>query len=76
MSRPCSNAVGPRAGLCAPTDANTIAIAYGDCYSYGNRYSYSDGYCNSDSNTYTDSIGCLPTIARLLEKSFQCLASE
>ena len=27
-------------------------------------------------NTYSDSIGCLPTVARLLEKSSQCLASE
>jgi len=78
LPRPCSDAVGPRAGFCARPNANTVAIAIG--YSHGDSYCYGNGYCysdsDSDSNTYTDSIGCLPTVAGLLEKSSQCLASE
>jgi hypothetical protein len=82
LHRPCSDAVGPRAGLCAPTDANTIAIAIaiGDsdshCHGYSYCHGYGYGYGDSYSYTYTDSSGCLPAVAGLLEKSSQCLASE
>jgi hypothetical protein len=53
---------------------NSYVHTYTYTYSHSYGYGYAHTYCYS--NTYCDSIRCLPTNAGLLEKSFECLASE